>query len=135
MCGALFRSNKETVFKSEEVELPMHFFIVSCCWVFMCGAWMLWNQEARTFVCRKICKIQCFNIQRKVPKVKQPQILEAKSKTVKISTLAPACAACDETGACPNCIARNIVKKKQFVTQNFLRDFLVMDIPGVVDTT
>ena len=119
MCGALSKANKETVFptrdgsssKTDETRLPGTFFVISICWIFLSGSWMLWNDEARLFVYRKIFNLIYFCIQRvcaEKPKVKRnitgTKQLARKKKQQSCD--------CETNNACPNCIAQEVVKKK-----------------------
>ena len=57
LCLVLFMANKKTILKKEVLELPDHYFLVSCYWIFMSGSWVFWNPVARTFFYRKLYSI------------------------------------------------------------------------------
>jgi hypothetical protein len=135
MCVALFRSNKETVIQTgvstDSIRLPWYYFFISGCWILLSGSWMLWNQEARIFVYRKFCKFDNIRIHRGyVEKVRSKQ----KSKPKSTRTGKQTCVECDVEYACPNCIARQVLKRKQLVSQNKFTDPECGTLPGAVDS-
>ena len=118
MCGALGIANKETVFPAREdsfsitneTRLPATFFIISVCWVFLSGSWMLWNDEARFFVYRKLCNSLHICISRvSAERPKYKRILTRRNPNPK-RTKERSCD-CETDNACPNCIAKEMIKR------------------------
>ena len=123
LCWALFRANKETVIK-EVSELPVHYFLVGSCWMFMSGTWIFWNPEARTFVYRKI-----YSIGQKISELHLIKI-----RNMSKSTETARCSACRVNDNCPNCIAKSVLNNKRLPRRelrslNTSQDFA---LPGVV---
>ena len=119
MCGALGIANKETVFPAREdsfsitseTRLPGTFFIISVCWVFLSGSWMLWNDEARFFVYRKLCNSLHICISRvSAERLKHKRNLIRRKPNLK-RTNERSCD-CETDNACPNCIAQEMIKKR-----------------------
>ena len=103
LCMVLFRANKETVVEKEVLELPIHYFIVGCCWILMSGTWIFWNPEARTFVYRKF-----YSIGQKISELDFIKIRKMKKSADTVP-----CPACRVNDACPNCIAKSVLKNNR----------------------
>ena len=120
MCVALSKANKETVFTTRhnisESILPWTFFVISICWIFFSGSWMLWNDEARLFVYRKIfssihiCMNRVFAKRPKDKRRMTRKMQEARRTNQRICD-------CETDNACPNCIAQEVIKKKAGTTK------------------
>ena len=124
LCWALFRANKATVIKNEVLELPVHYFLVACCWIFMNGTWIFWNQEARTFVYRKI-----YSIGQKISELPLMKI-----RLMDNTTETVACRACRVNDSCPNCIAKSVLnhsrpRRRQLRSADISQD---VTLPGIV---
>ena len=124
LCWALFRAHKATMIKKEELELPIHYFITFCCWIFMNGTWIFWNQEARTFVYRKFKNIG--------EKISELHLIKIRKMAKPTET--GICRACRVNDSCPNCIAKSVLKNKRLHRReprsfDISQDFA---LPGVV---
>ena len=115
MCVALSKSNNEAVFPTSDNfsknRLTGTFFVICICWIFLSGSWMLWNDEARLFVYRKLFNSIHICINR-VCAERQKDKRRITRKTQKLRRTKQRICDCETDNACPNCIAQEVIKKK-----------------------
>ena len=78
---------------------------------------MLWNEEARGFVYLKLRNsdyVRSIKGQIIGPETKPPRERKTKPPRVRRGK----CEACDAESACPNCIAKQVTRKKPKIYQN-----------------
>ena len=112
-----------TVFKSGPTKLPVNFFVIMCSWVPFSSAWMLWNEEARTFAYRKLFKIKAWIMDEKLNSLQSKEIRPKNGE----------CYECDIEDICPNCIARKVIKKRHVVGRTISTISPSISLPGSVD--
>ena len=121
MFFTLVISRKMTVFKSGPTSLPFNYFVICCSWVPFSSAWMLWNEEARTFTFRRLCKIKDW-----IMNHKGNRIIKVNQSQNEVSL------ECDVENICLNQYARNIINSNKVVGQTMYTDSQLTSLPGAV---
>ena len=129
MCVALFTANRATNIPIEVAtniistgiessQLPWTYFVIMYCWDLISGSWMLWNEEARSFVYKKYSNSKHVkNIGWKMFGQDRKPLNGRKEKSIKMR--GRPCQECDDESSCPNCIAKQVTRKKPIITLEF----------------